>query len=141
MTDRPHHHPERLPRWELPKPDGRFKLVYRLMSLDAAAGTVTERLALECWLDGDAGPASAQGLWPNADWLEREVWDMFGVRFSDRPDIKRILMYEEFVGHPLRKDYPIDRRQPLLGVDDGGKPADLSDAELRPRPASGGAQA
>ena len=47
--------------------------------------------------------------------LEREVWDMFGVKFADRPDIKRLLMYEEFVGHPLRKDYPINKRQPLIG--------------------------
>ena len=127
-------HPDRMPRWELPKPPSRFKLVYRLMALDAGQGAVRERLALECWLEGDAGPASARSLWPNADWLEREVWDMFGVRFSDRPDIKRILMYEEVVGHPPRKDYPIGKRQPLLGVDDGAAPAALSDEELRPSP-------
>jgi len=58
---------------------------------------------------------TAVDLWPIADWFEREVWDMFGVRFAGHPDLRRLLMYEEFVGHPLRKDYPIDRRQPLIG--------------------------
>ncbi|PYM35065.1 MAG: NADH-quinone oxidoreductase subunit C, partial [Candidatus Rokuibacteriota bacterium] len=57
----------------------------------------------------------AVGLWPSANWFEREVWDMFGVRFSGHPNLMRLLLYEEFVGHPLRKDYPIDRRQPLIG--------------------------
>jgi len=58
---------------------------------------------------------SVTPFWAGADWLEREVWDMFGIRFRGHPDLKRILMYEEFVGHPLRKDYAVNKRQPLIG--------------------------
>ncbi|MBM2836940.1 MAG: nuoC, partial [candidate division NC10 bacterium] len=68
-------------------------------------------------VDGGADPEvdSVTSLWAGADWLEREVWDMFGIRFRGHPDLKRILMYEEFVGHPLRKDYAVNKRQPLIG--------------------------
>ena len=64
---------------------------------------------------GSTALDSLTPLWGSANWLEREVWDMFGIRFAGHPDLKRILMYEEFEGHPLRKDYPIQKRQPLIG--------------------------
>ena len=54
-------------------------------------------------------------MWRGTDWFEREVWDMYGIVFRGHPNLKRVLLYEEFVGHPLRKDYPIDRRQPVIG--------------------------
>ncbi|MFW6050029.1 MAG: NADH-quinone oxidoreductase subunit C [Myxococcota bacterium] len=57
---------------------------------------------------------SVVSIWAGADWAEREVFDMFGIRFAGHPDLRRILMYDEFSGYPLRKDYPIDRAQPLV---------------------------
>ncbi|GAC1353620.1 MAG: NADH-quinone oxidoreductase subunit C [Polyangiales bacterium] len=58
-------------------------------------------------------------LWAAANWFEREIWDMFGVRAEGHPDLRRILMYEEFEGHPLRKDYSADRTQPLVPYREG----------------------
>ena len=89
----------------------RFEIVYHLYSL---AGNHRLRIKVRVEED-DAGVPTAVPLWPIADWFEREVWDMFGVRFEGHPDLRRLLLYEEFVGHPLRKDYPIARRQPLIG--------------------------
>ncbi|MBI2015358.1 MAG: NADH-quinone oxidoreductase subunit C [Candidatus Rokubacteria bacterium] len=89
----------------------RFEVVYHLYSV-----AHNHRLRVKVRVDeDDAVVPTATGLWPIADWFEREVWDMFGVRFAGHPDLRRLLMYEEFVGHPLRKDYPIERRQPLIG--------------------------
>lgn len=89
----------------------RFEVVYHLYSLRH-----NHRLRLKVRVsEDDPVVPSAVGLWPIANWLEREVWDMFGIRFAGHPDLRRLLLYEEFVGHPLRKDYPIDRRQPLIG--------------------------
>jgi NADH-quinone oxidoreductase subunit C len=89
----------------------RFEVVYHLLSL-----AHNHRLRVKVRLDEDAlSVPSAVALWPIANWLEREAWDMFGVRFEGHPDPRRLLMYDEFVGHPLRKDYPINRRQPLIG--------------------------
>lgn len=117
----------------LKSPSQRFKMVYRLMNLNPDDGLVRGRLALACWLDAEKGPPSVRDLWPCADWLEREVWDMFGIRFEDRPDIKRLLLYEEFSGHPLRKDYPINKRQPLIGPKDGPARDRMLEGNLRPK--------
>jgi NADH-quinone oxidoreductase subunit C len=68
---------------------------------------------------------SLTGVWLGADWTEREAYDMFGVKFRGHPDLRRILLYEEFVGYPLRKDYPIQKTQPLIPYRDVG-PSKLS---------------
>jgi NADH-quinone oxidoreductase subunit C len=86
-------------------------VVYHLFSLP-----LKHRLRLEVPVEeADPEVDSLTSLWAAADWLEREVWDMFGIRFRRHPNLKRILMYDEFVGHPLRKDYPVNKRQPLIG--------------------------
>jgi NADH-quinone oxidoreductase subunit C len=89
----------------------RFSVVYHLLSLP-----FNRRLRLKVVVgDGDPVLDSLTPWWGSANWLEREVWDMFGIRFAGHPDLKRILMYEGFEGHPLRKDYPIRKRQPRIG--------------------------
>lgn len=88
----------------------RFELVYQLLSLSTHS-----RLTVKVPVGEDAPQVdSAVSLWSGANFLEREVWDMFGVRFNGHPDLRRILMYEEFVGHPLRKDYPVQGKQPRI---------------------------
>jgi NADH-quinone oxidoreductase subunit C len=88
----------------------RFEVVYHLKSL-----TLGHRLRVKIRVtEEDPVVPSLSSLWKGANWLEREAWDMFGIRFSGHPDLRRILMYEEFRGYPLRKDYPVDKRQPLV---------------------------
>jgi NADH-quinone oxidoreductase subunit C len=88
----------------------RFEVVYQLYSVSR-----NHRLRVKVPVaEEDAVVPSATGLWKSAAWAEREAWDMFGVRFAGHPDLRRILMYPEFVGHPLRKDYPVLQRQPLV---------------------------
>lgn len=100
--------------------DARFDVVYRLASLNPATGLEDKaRVEIHCAVGLQPVLKSAKTLWPVADWLEREVWDMFGVGFTDRPGIQRLLLYKEFIGHPLRKDYPINKRQPLIGPASG----------------------
>jgi NADH-quinone oxidoreductase subunit C len=84
----------------------RFGLVYLL-----ANSETNERITLRAFV-GDSRPAapSAVPLWEGANWLEREVWDMFGIRFEGHPDLRRILLPEEFTAFPLRKDYPLQGR-------------------------------
>ena len=66
----------------------------------------------------DARVPSLATLWPAFDWQERETFDMYGIKFEGHPDLRRIFLYEEFVGYPLRKDYPKEQRQPLVRRDD-----------------------
>jgi NADH-quinone oxidoreductase subunit C len=88
----------------------RFEVVYQLYSV-----TLNHRLRVKVPVpEDDLAVPSAAALWKSANWAERETWDMFGIRFTGHPDLRRILMYPEFEGHPLRKDYPLDRRQPLV---------------------------
>ena len=84
----------------------RFGLVYLFCN------TVTaERLTVRVMLDEDAPTVpSAVPVWEAANWMEREVWDLFGISFEGHPDLRRILLPEEFSAHPLRKDYPLQGR-------------------------------
>ena len=97
--------------WPGPPEGARFTVVYHFYSTEHR-----HRLRLVVPLEESATEVdSLTSLWPGANWLEREVWDMFGITFRGHPDLTRILMYEEFEGHPLRKDYRINKRQPLIG--------------------------
>ncbi len=93
------------------KKEPRFEVVYHFYSLKH-----NQRLRLKVPVE-EKNPEidTLTDLWPSANWYEREVWDMFGIRFRGHPNLKRILMYEEFQGHALRKDYPFNKRQPLIG--------------------------
>ena len=94
----------------LGKKEPRFEVVYHLYSM--ARG---ERLRVKVPVpESEPAVDSLTPLWKGANWLEREVWDMFGIRFLGHPDLRRILLYEEFRGHPLRKDYPVNLWQPLV---------------------------
>ena len=97
--------------WPGPPGKARFAVVYHFYSLKHKH-RVRVVVPVE---EAEAELDSLASLWAGANWLEREVWDMFGIRFQGHPDLKRILMYEEFEGHPLRKDYPVNKRQPLIG--------------------------
>jgi NADH-quinone oxidoreductase subunit C len=91
--------------------DPRFEVVYHLYSL-----AKNHRLRVKVRVpESDAVVDSLTGLWASANWMEREVFDLYGIRFRHHPDLRRILLYDEFQGYPLRKDYPKERRQPLVG--------------------------
>jgi len=87
----------------------RFDLVLMMRS-----SVNNARIRVRTYVKDGEEPATLSGVWSGANWAEREVWDMFGIKFNGHPDMRRILLYEEFVGHPLRKDYPIDKAQPLV---------------------------
>jgi NADH-quinone oxidoreductase subunit C len=81
----------------------RFELVYHLHSIER-----NERVRLKCRLRGEEPVIeSVTSVWRSANWYEREVFDLFGIRFLNHPDLRRIMMPDEWEGHPLRKDYPV----------------------------------
>jgi NADH-quinone oxidoreductase subunit C len=89
----------------------RFEVVYHFYSVAR-----NHRVRIKARVS-EAEPeiGSVASLYASADWMEREAWDLYGVRFAGHPDLRRILLYEEFEGHPLRKDYAKEQRQPLVG--------------------------
>lgn len=101
-------------RLQLPESSPRFEVIYHLYSLGK-----NKRLRVKARVD-EAAPGknpeldSVVAVWRTANWWERMVWDMYGIKFRAHPNLKRLYMYEEFVGHPLRKDYPLKGRQPLI---------------------------
>ena len=96
-----------------PKPK-RFSVSYHLLALREGA----PRVRVQVWLDDGETVASVVPLFPTADWHEREALDMFGIAFDGHPNPTRILMPDDWDGHPLRKDYPI-----------GGEPVRFSEEE------------
>jgi NADH-quinone oxidoreductase subunit C len=98
---------------DFPDDPRRFRLAYQLFSLENGA-----RLRLRVWAGAEPEVPSVTGVWPTANWHEREVFDMFGVRFAGHPDLTRILMPSDWDGHPLRRDYPL-----------GGEDVEFSDDE------------
>ena len=96
-----------------PKPK-RFSVSYQLLRV----GEQAERVRIQVWLDDGEPVASVLHVWPAADWFEREAWDMMGIPFEGHPNLVRILMTEDWEGHPLRKDYPL-----------GGEPVRFSDED------------
>jgi NADH-quinone oxidoreductase subunit C len=88
----------------------RFEMVYHLFSLSNNL-----RLRIKIRLpDEEPSIDSLTSVWKNANWLEREVYDMFGIHFGGHPYLRRLFMYDGFEGHPLRKDYPLRKRQPRI---------------------------
>jgi len=85
-----------------PRPK-RFSVSYHLLAL----GPGPRRVRVQAWLDDGEEIDSVVSIWPTADWFEREAWDMYGITFRGHPNLRRILMDEDWDGHPLRKDYPI----------------------------------
>jgi len=92
----------------------RFSLSYHLLALRQGA----PRLRLQCWLEENDTVDSVVPVWPAADWFEREQFDLMGIRFDGHANLVRLLMEDDWEGHPLRKDYPI-----------GGEPVRFSPAE------------
>ena len=92
----------------------RFSISYHLLALRQEA----LRVRLQCWADDGEPVPSVVSVWPTCDWYEREQYDLMGIAFEGHPNLSRILLEDDWAGHPLRKDYPI-----------GGEPVRFSDAE------------
>lgn len=92
--------------------DDRFEVVYHLLSI-STLGRLRVKVALP---EHKPEIDSVTSLWQSANFMEREAWDMVGIVFKGHPDLRRILMYEEFKGHPLRKDYPLQAKQPRVAL-------------------------
>jgi NADH/F420H2 dehydrogenase subunit C len=92
----------------------RFSVSYHLLALREGA----PRVRVQVWVDEGESVPSVVGVWPTADWHEREAFDLMGIRFEGHPNLTRILMDDDWEGHPLRKDYPI-----------GGEPVRFSSEE------------
>ena len=88
----------------------RFELVVQLRSL-SKRHRIRVKVPLE---EKNLKAPTISPLWSGFNWLERETYDMYGVEFEEHPDLRRIYLYEEFIGYPLRKDYPKDKHQPLV---------------------------
>lgn len=104
---------------DYPKRDLRFELIYVLARFGGS-----ERIRVKTQIADGAIPASVTGIYPGANWLEREVFDMFGIRFDGHPDMRRILLPDEWQGFPLRKEYGITEMdnawvQANLGIESG----------------------
>jgi NADH:ubiquinone oxidoreductase subunit C len=99
-----------------PKPR-RFSVSYHLMKVVSGASEAP-RVRLQVWLDDGQPVPSVVTVWPTADWHEREAWDMMGISFAGHPNLARILLEDDWDGHPLRKDYPL-----------GGEPVRFSGEE------------
>ena len=102
--------------------DPRFEVVYHLLSIPNR-----QRLRLKVRVGETGSVPTVQGVWPSAGWLEREVWDMFGVGFDGHPDLRRLLMPDDWEGHPLRKDYPVQIRKPAQTYE----PLQVSEEEFK----------
>ena len=100
----------------------RFEVVYHLLSVPNRL-----RLRLKVRTSVSGSVPTVQGVWKSAGWLERETWDMFGIVFDGHPDLRRLLMPEDWEGHPARKDYPVQIRKAAQTYE----PLEVSEAEFK----------
>jgi len=92
-----------------PEREPRFDVVYNLYSIEK-----NHRVRLKVQVDEGESVPSVTSVWSGANWFEREVFDMFGIRFDGHPDLRRILMPEDWEGHPLRKDFPLTKEEVMF---------------------------